>query len=211
LTVGYRHEDHSLHTYLDHPELDDRFVMKAKSMPPLYHYTPWYLLGLAALILLIGPLILLLRTGFDIRGKNLGKGQPPAGADKSIIRGWLAVALVAGLLLLAAGSFFGSNANLQSLLMGGVIASAGTAVAFYFSSASSQQTQQNLLNATLGGLIILPNLTTGTVGEAQKIAAALQLTLVLSPPNAPPGDQVTSTVPPAGSIVRPGTTITVQT
>jgi PASTA domain len=168
-------------------------------------HAPLYLGGMAVLILLIGMLILWIRCTL---GKN-ASGHSLANADKTMIRSWLAVVLVAGLLLFATGSFFIANANLQNLLMGGVIASAGTAVAFYFSSKSSEQTQQNLLNAALGGQIILPDLTTGTVSDAQKIAGALQLTLVISPPGSATADLVTSTSPPPGSMVRPGAAITV--
>ncbi len=168
-------------------------------------HAPLYLGGMAALILLIGMLILWIRFAL---GKDAA-GRSSVNADKTMIRSWLAVALVAGLLLFATGSFFIANANLQSLLMGGVIASAGTAVAFYFSSKSSEQTQQNLLHAALGSQIILPDLTTGTVGDAQKIANALQLTLAISPTGAAAAAAVSSTSPPAGSMVRPGTTVAV--
>jgi hydroxymethylglutaryl-CoA reductase len=160
---------------------------------------------MAVLILLIGMLVLLIRH--VLVKKDSVDSQ--ANTDKTIVRSWLAVVLVAGLLLFATGSFFIANANLQNLLMGGVIASAGTAVAFYFSSRSSEQTQQNLLNA-LGSQITLPDLTAGTVGDAQNIAAALPLTLVISPAGSAPADSVTSTSPPPGSIVRPGTVITVR-
>lgn len=168
---------------------------------------------MAVLILLVGYLIHLTRSrlGRVAPGQNApdqnASGPSHPNADKTIIRSWLAVVLVAGLLLFATGSFFIANANLQSLLMGGVIASAGTAVAFYFSSKQSEQTQQNLLNASLGNQIVLPDLTAGTVGDAKKIALALQLTLVV-PPGAPDGAAVTSTSPAPFSIIRPGATIT---
>ena len=180
-------------------------MISAGSSAAATAHAPLYLGGMAVLILLIGMLILWIRSTLN----KEASGRSSANADKTMIRSWLAVVLVAGLLLFATGSFFIANASLQNLLMGGVIASAGTAVAFYFSSKSSEQTQQNLLNAALGSQIILPDLTTGTVGDAQKIATALQLALVISPAGSTAAAAVSSTSPPPGSMVRPGTTVNV--
>jgi hypothetical protein len=74
------------------------------------------------------------------------KGDPncPSG---SMIRSWIAAALVMGLLVLCAGAFLLKDAATRSTLFGGLISSVGAAVAFYFSSKSTEQAQDALASA----------------------------------------------------------------
>jgi hypothetical protein len=69
--------------------------------------------------------------------------------DRTIVRSWLAIALIGGLLIFCAVSFALDDSTLRSSLMGGVIASAGAASAFYFASKSSDQARKDILNASL--------------------------------------------------------------
>jgi putative Ig domain-containing protein len=64
---------------------------------------------------------------------------------KSVIRSWIAVALVLGLLVFCGASFMISDAKLRSTLFGGLIASAGSAVAYYFSSRAADQARADIL------------------------------------------------------------------
>jgi hypothetical protein len=75
-------------------------------------------------------------------------GAGRATPDRTFMRSWLALALVGGLLIFAAVSFQLDDTALRSSLLGGVIASAGAATAFYFASKSSDQARQDILNAS---------------------------------------------------------------
>jgi hypothetical protein len=75
-------------------------------------------------------------------------GTGRATPDRTFMRSWLALALVGGLLIFAAVSFQLDDTALRSSLLGGVIASAGAATAFYFASKSSDQARQDILNAS---------------------------------------------------------------
>jgi hypothetical protein len=65
----------------------------------------------------------------------------------TFIRSWIAVSLVLGLLIFCAAVLVSTNTSLQSTLFGGLIASTGAAVAFYFSSKSADQARADILNA----------------------------------------------------------------
>jgi hypothetical protein len=77
----------------------------------------------------------------------------------SVIRSWIAVALIIGLLIFCAATLLGSNTSLQSTLFGGLIASTGAAIAFYFSSKAADQARADILNAasTLGQGVTKPS------------------------------------------------------
>jgi len=68
------------------------------------------------------------------------------------MRSWLAIALVGGLLIFAGASFQLDDTALRSSLLGGVVASAGAAAAFYFASKSADQARQDILNASLSNI-----------------------------------------------------------
>jgi hypothetical protein len=98
------------------------------------------ILGIIAVtVLLIGLLVILARSTVA--------GNDPA---QSVVRSWIALALVAALALFCAVTFAIDNSNLQNTIFGGLIASVGAAVAFYFSSKSSDQARADILNATFG-------------------------------------------------------------
>jgi hypothetical protein len=59
--------------------------------------------------------------------------------DTTLIRSWLAISLVGGLLIFVATSFCLDDTTLRSTVIGGVVANAGAAVAFYFASKASDQ------------------------------------------------------------------------
>lgn len=72
-----------------------------------------------------------------------GRGGPA----ESVIRSWIAMSLVIGLLVFCAAALLGNETSLQSSLFGGLIASTGAAIAFYFSSKGADQARADILNA----------------------------------------------------------------
>src|SRR5215831_7053470 len=68
-------------------------------------------------------------------------------AGQSVVRSWIALALVAGLVLFCAVTLAINAPDLRSTLFGGLTTSVGAAVAFYFSSKSSDQARQDILQA----------------------------------------------------------------
>lgn len=73
------------------------------------------------------------------------QGDPPG----SVVRSWIAISLVMGLLIFCAAAFLIDDPSLRSTLFGGLIASVGAAVAFYFSSKAADQARTDVLNATM--------------------------------------------------------------
>src|SRR5215211_4397650 len=67
----------------------------------------------------------------------------------SVIRSWIAIALVIGLLIFCGAAFLVSDTTLRSTLMGGLVASVGAAVAFYFSSKAADQARADILGAAV--------------------------------------------------------------
>jgi hypothetical protein len=83
--------------------------------------------------------------GVVVAGRySLKHGQD--GTAASLIRSWIAISLVIGLLVFCAATLLGNNMPLQSTLFGGLIASTGAAVAFYFSSRQADQARADMLN-----------------------------------------------------------------
>jgi hypothetical protein len=81
-----------------------------------------------------------------ILGRSLIKSGQGGPAD-SVIRSWIAVSLVIGLLIFCATTLLGNDTSLQSILFGGLIASTGAAIAFYFSSQAADKARADILNA----------------------------------------------------------------
>jgi PASTA domain len=169
----------------------------------------WIVGAIVLLFLGSGALVLVSRRTMEGRAQ----GQVSSSGDKTLIRSWLSVALVAGLLLFAASSFFVEDTDLRSLLMGGVIASTGTATAFYFASKASEETQKNLLDAAFNSptQFELPDFKGMSVAQARAVAGALKLLFETDPQGAPVGAPVTDTKPSAGSVVKSGDRVTATT
>jgi hypothetical protein len=88
--------------------------------------------------LIAGIVIVVARAGQQVPG-----GEPP-----SIVRSWLAITLVIGLLTTTAASFELDDAQLRNMLIGGLVASVGAATAFYFSSKGADAARADILKAT---------------------------------------------------------------
>jgi PASTA domain len=132
--------------------------------------------------------------------------EAPTERSSSIVRSWIALILVIGLVMFSAFTFGIADANLRSTLVGGLTASVGAAIAFYFSSRSSDQAREDILNATLGTESV-PKLE----GKTQAEATALLGTTSFKLEDAGQGpDAVIATQnPSAGSVARKGTPIAV--
>lgn len=85
--------------------------------------------GVVLLALVVGGS--LLAGVVVIFGRRFSKNPDPSA---SIIRSWLAISLVFGLLVFCGAAFLIDDSPLRSTLLGGLIASVAAAVTFYFSS-----------------------------------------------------------------------------
>src|SRR6266516_3437160 len=86
---------------------------------------------IAAVIVAIGIVVIIARSA---------GGKDP---EQSVVRSWIALTLVAGLVLFGAVTFAINDPKLRSTVFGGLTASVGAAVAFYFSSKTSDQARQD--------------------------------------------------------------------
>jgi hypothetical protein len=163
-------------------------------------------------VLLSGLVVILGRR--HVPPKNTSSTSPPAGQGGdggpggTVIRSWLAIALVFGLLLFCGVAFAIPDQSLRSSLIGGLVASAGAAVAFYFSSKSSDQARADILSAAFGTAEV-PNLVGMTLVEAKKAMASTALSLRVESPSADDTSVVNSQQPDAHRSVRAGTTVVV--
>jgi hypothetical protein len=158
-------------------------------------------LGIVAGVVVIAGLIV-------IWSRSLMKEA--GGTEQSIVRSWLALTLVIGLVLFCGVALFLSDTNLRSVLIGGLAASTGTAIAFYFSSKASDQARQDILNATFGTETV-PDLKGSTKDEAMRRLGQTSLQLVVDPSSPTAQDAtVNSQMPPKDSQVRKGSPVTVR-
>lgn len=148
-------------------------------------------LGLIVGFVLLGGVVAalgrsLLEGSFKARsGSAAGNGSAgKATADRTFMRSWLAISLVGGLLIFCAVSFQLDDTALQSSLLGGVIASAGAATAFYFASKSSDQARQDILNASFP-TATTPSLLGQARSDVNAALAGTPLYLDASPTTAP--------------------------
>jgi hypothetical protein len=140
------------------------------------------------------------------------KDTPPD-EGPSLIRSWIAISLVSGLLFFCAASFLVSDSTLRSTLFGGLIGAVGSAVAFYFSANAAAQARRDVLNAALG-TVEVPDLVgipagSKTLAQAQEAMSQESLQLRFSPSSATPEYKVATQSPAAGTKVRSGSTVTV--
>jgi ABC-type Fe3+ transport system permease subunit len=167
----------------------------------------------SAVIILTGLVVILGRYWLEnkrpTRQSVKGPGEPST-SDGTLVRSWIAIVLVGGLLVFCAVSLSIGNTSLQSTLFGGLVSSVGAAIAFYFSSKSAEQARQDVLTATQSATEV-PNLQGMTVTDARVVTAKTPLQFVLSNTSALPGDSVTHQSPSAGTSVLSGSKVFVDT
>jgi hypothetical protein len=71
--------------------------------------------------------------------QSITNKQNPSDPSASVIRSWIAISLVFGLLVFCTAAFVVGDDELRNTLLGGFIASVSAAVTFYFSSKSTDQ------------------------------------------------------------------------
>lgn len=129
--------------------------------------------------------------------------------SSTFVRSWLAVALVSGLIIFGGASFMLADRDLRNLLMGGLLASEGSAVAYYFSSKDADRARSDILAASLGTSVV-PDLVRSTIQQAKDVLSRTALTLSVSPAEAADDWVVTWQSLTAGSSVSKGSGIQVK-
>ncbi|MFB0617928.1 PASTA domain-containing protein [Streptomyces sp. AGS-58] len=132
-------------------------------------------------------------------------------SSNSIVRSWIAMALVTGLVAFCAVSFAVRDTNLRSTLVGALAAAAGSAVAFYFSGKVAEDARKDVLSAAFGGEEVVPDLIRCTRDQAAVKLGGTTLTLELAPgsgPSAAPA-AISRQDPAAGATVPRGTAVKV--
>lgn len=147
-----------------------------------------------------------LLAGVIVVGARILMAKRTPGA--SVVRSWMAISLVLALILLSGAALGIADGNLRSTLIGGLTASVGSAITFYFSSKASDQAHQDLLNATVGTDLI-PDLKGKTETEAAAILGKTAFKLQIDPTSPADATVVDSQIPVAGSTSPNGSSITV--
>jgi hypothetical protein len=188
---------------------------------PLFATTPslsaipgWAVLVTVALVIILSGVVIIVGR-YQLENKKAtsrsvqGPGQPSE-ADGTLVRSWIAIALVSGLLVFCAVALSLRDSQLQSTLFGGLVASVGAAVAFYFSTKSAEQARQDVMNASQTTTDV-PNLHGLKVSDAQAELARTPLQLVLEQPSALLDDVVASQSPAAGTALGAGSKVSIAT
>lgn len=166
--------------------------------------SPGWLLG--SLVALVGLAVVAV-----IAHSFAGLFRGPQAGNTNVIRALLALVLVGALVLIAAAALGMEGVEQTSnLLVGGVVASAASAVAFYFASRDAQSTQENIIKAAFGTETV-PDLRSKTVQQAQAVISNAKLSLKL--PDIAignPGYHVKNQHPDPGTVVAQGTTIDID-
>ncbi|MDQ1747219.1 MAG: hypothetical protein QOD07_1482, partial [Frankiaceae bacterium] len=135
--------------------------------------------------------------------------KPGDSPPSSLIRSWLAIALVLGLLLFTVFSFHLSDTSLSNTLVGATAASAGSVVAFYFASKASDQARQDILGA-ISPTVSVPDVTGQSKATATSNLQHARLGLSEASGSATGDDaRVQSQKPLPNTRVQPGTTVEV--
>jgi cytochrome bd-type quinol oxidase subunit 2 len=155
------------------------------------------LLVVTAAVLLAGLIVLWMRN-------NMKERDP---ASSSMMRSWLAIALVMGLLLFTVFSFGVEDESLRSTLIGAVAASAGSVIAFYFASKSADQARQDILSSVFP-TVSVPDLTGQSKDTAQANLLHAQLAMTIGAGSSEATEATVKTQAPAAhSQARPGSSV----
>jgi hypothetical protein len=127
---------------------------------------------------------------------------------QTLIRSWIAISLVGGLLIFTAVSFWIADTTLRSTLVGGLVANAGAAVAFYFASKSADQARRDILAASLPSTVT-PSLIGDKPAAVNEKLAATSLRLQPAPANPDPASQAVDQSPKPSQTTGLGSAIAV--
>jgi hypothetical protein len=163
---------------------------------------------LGAIGLLAGTIV---ATGaIIVWARRVTPDKAPGTPDSGVVRSWVAIVLVAGLLIFCAYAFSINDSSLRSTLVGALAASTGTVIAYYFASKSSEQARQDILNATFGTDSV-PDLQGKTEAQATDLMSKTSFRLEADPAARPASnaDIVTKQYPQAPGTSPKGSTVTV--
>lgn len=137
--------------------------------------------------------------------------HPSQGVGASVVRSWIAITLVLGLVVFCALTLAVADQSLRSTLVGALTASVGAAIAFYFASKSSEQARQDLLAATVGTEAV-PDLDGKTEADATMAMGRTSLQLVIDPAALPTATAtvVVAQAPLKDSVVPKGSPVKVS-
>ena len=173
------------------------------------------LVALLATLVSTGWLMLGIRRGYWIKrpaapdkAAAAGPGRP--GEGETFVRSLLALWLVIGVLALAVLSFAIDDTTLRSTLVGALTASAGGAVAYYFSTKASADARKDFIDAALAGSAqTVPDLVGKSIDEARSWFAAHDGLRLKVAPDTAPGTAVVQRQDPAPKAqVARGTIVT---
>jgi hypothetical protein len=166
----------------------------------------WLTVGL---VIAAGIVVTVGRTVLEGRGASDRSASHASAPDRTLMRSWLAISLAGGLLLFCAVSFGIDDTTLRSTLIGGLVANAGAAVAFYFASKSSDQARRDILNASTP-TVLVPNLNGKNPSEVNAALAVMPLHLNSQPPTPDPAAIAFDQSPAANQPTPQGSQITVS-
>ncbi|MFI9052010.1 PASTA domain-containing protein [Streptomyces sp. NPDC053427] len=132
-------------------------------------------------------------------------------SSDSIVRSWVAVALVTGLVVFCAVAFAVRDTNLRSTLIGALAAAVGSTVAFYFSGKVAEDARKDMLSAAFGGQEVVPDLLGCSRDEAAAKLGTTTLKLEPAPDSGPSAEPATISRqdPAKGATVPRGTAVKV--
>ena len=160
---------------------------------------------------LLGSLIALIAVAVlaAIVYNFMTRNQPAGQGGTGITRQMLALVLVGGLVVLTGAAFTTSDTQSRNLLVGGLVASAASAVAFYFASKSADAARQDVLSAIgMPTTDTAPHLVGLTIADAQAVMSTTSLALE-TPVGSQPNANVAAQTPAAGTPMRAGSKVTV--
>lgn len=161
--------------------------------------------ALAGAALLAGVTVVVGRTLFIGKAaqRQDGTAGQPTPPEADFIRSWIAISLVIGLISFCAIAFAVNDTTLRSTLIGGLIASVGSAIAFYFSSKSADKARQDVANAATLGTEIVPSLIGKTKEVAAQILGKTSFSLKEDPASPAGGDVIVETQNPSANTNAP--------
>lgn len=125
----------------------------------------WVLVAIIGAAMVLAMVALLL---YGLLNKSTGKTE-----GNSVVRAWIAVSLVAGVLIITAATLGGSDQGLQNVLIGSMVAGSGSAVAFYFATKSAESANAAVLKAAgIGAPAAAKALLLSKVADPTRISGA---------------------------------------
>jgi hypothetical protein len=174
------------------------------------------LAAVLATLVLTAWLLLGIRRGYwlkrpDSSGTEQAGASGRAGEGDTFVRSLLALWLVVGVLAVTVLSFALDDQTLRSTMAGALTASAGGALAYYFSTKASAEARKDFLEASMTGPTkTVPDLAGKTVKQAKDLFAENDgLRLKVDPATATDDQVIDKQDPVAKARVVRGSTVTV--